>query len=562
MKGGIAALEALPVPRSDELLFVPLGGSGEIGMNLNLYGHDGTWLLVDLGLGFGDDTTPGVEILFPDPRALRDSLADIAGLVITHAHEDHLGATPYLWPDLNCPIYAAPFAATVMRRKLSETPFASRVPVHAIPRSGVAQVGPFQVQFIGVTHSIPDARILVIRTPVGTVVHTGDWKLDPAPVVGPVSDTGALAALGQEPILALVADSTNAFVPGTSGSEAAVGSSLKELLGRWDQRIAVTCFATNVSRLHSIATAAAAHGRRCGLVGRSLWRMYEAARECGYLTDLPPFLAEHEVAAHPRDKLVMVCTGSQGEARSALSRIAGGDHPQVRLEAGDVVIYSSREIPGNERPIGRIQNRLIRMGVEVVTADDEFVHVSGHPARDEIQRLIRWVKPEILVPVHGEHRHQAEHAKLGAECEVPEILIPKDGTVLRLAPGPARHVATVPSGRLALDGRRVVPLDGGAVKGRQRVLWNGAVVVTLALNGRGEVAAAPKISALGLLDETADHDLMLDLVDSVREAVAALPKGLRREDAAVIQAVRVAVRRSFQASHGKKPQTEVHLLRL
>lgn len=549
-------------PADDALMFLPLGGSGEIGMNLNLYGHAGKWLMVDLGIAFGDETMPGIDVLVADPQFIRERKADLVGLVLTHAHEDHLGAVQHLWPELECPVYAAPFTAAVLRAKLHEPGLAGKVKITEVPRGGRFKAGPFEVQMVGVTHSVPESRVLVIRTKAGTVVHTGDWKFDPEPVVLPVTDDATLAALGDENVLALIGDSTNAMVPGTSGTEVSVREGLEAVIGRCKHRVAVTCFSTNVARLVSVARAAAAHDRRVALVGRSLWRIHEAAKSCGYLKDCHEFISEHDIGYLPKDKVVMVCTGSQGEPRSALARISAGDHPQVVMEKGDVVIFSSREIPGNERAIGKVQNRLLRQGIELITVDQEPVHVSGHPARDELAQMLRWVKPRILVPVHGELRHQMAHAEVARACGVSEIVTPTNGTLIQLAPGPVEIVGEVVHGKLAIDGKRLVPLDCGAMRSRHRVIFNGAAVVTVALNDRGELATAPRLSAMGLVDEDADRDLMLDVVDAVREAVAALAKPARRDDQAVIQAVKSAVRRSFNASHGKKPQTEVHLIRV
>lgn len=567
-----SALPAHPVegdgdlfaPEDDALYFLPLGGSGEIGMNLNLYGHRGKWLMVDLGISFADDTMPGLDVIMPDPAFIAERRHDLLGIVLTHAHEDHLGAIQYLWPQLRVPVYCTPFTAAVLRAKLHERGLAGVVPVHEVALGSTVEVGPFSVEYVTVTHSIPEPNALAIRTAAGTVLHTGDWKLDPEPLVGEPADEGRLRAIGDEGVLALVGDSTNALVPGSSGSEAGVRKALTELIGQYpDVRVAVSCFATNVARLESIAHAAAAHGRHVALVGRSMWRINEAARSNGYLAEVPAFLTEHDANYVPRDKLVLVCTGSQGEPRSALARIASDDHPQVSLQRGDVVIFSSREIPGNERAIGRMQNLLVSQGIRIVTADEAPVHVSGHPAQDELVRMYQWVRPQIAVPVHGEQRHQLEHAKLARACQVPEALIPGNGDLIRLGPGgPARVVAQVRSGRMALDGKRLVPLDTGLMRARHRMVHNGAAVATLVMNGKGELVTAPQIAVMGLLDDSADRDMLLDVVDAVREAVADLPKSARSDDEQVRNAARIAVRRCFNATHGKKPVTEVHLVRV
>lgn len=549
-------------PEDDALYFLPLGGSGEIGMNLNLYGHNGKWLMIDLGISFADETMPGLDVIMPDPSFIAERRDDLVGLVLTHAHEDHLGAVQYLWTALECPVYCTAFTASVLRAKLVERGLHGRVPIHEIPMGGRFEIGPFDLELVTVTHSVPEPSAVAIRTAAGTVLHTGDWKLDPEPQIGGAADEQKLRAIGDAGVTAMVCDSTNAMVPGTSGSEADVLRGLSELFGRYRNRIAVSCFATNVARLQSIATAAAAHGRRVALVGRSLWRINEAARSNGYLADVPPFLTEHDVGYLPREEVVMICTGSQGEPRSALARIAAGDHPQVTLDRGDVVVFSSREIPGNERAIGRIQNLLVGRGIEIVTADDAPIHVSGHPAQDELTRLYQWVRPQVSVPVHGEQRHQQAHLRLAVDCQVGQGIIPANGELLRLAPGPAKVVAQVRAGRLALDGKRIVPLDAGLMKSRHRMINNGAAVATLVINARGELITAPQIATMGLIDERQEHDALLDAVDAVREAVAALPKPARLDDEQVRQAARIAVRKSFNASHGKKPVTEVHLVRV
>ncbi len=548
-------------PGKDELLFLPLGGAGEIGMNLSLYGHAGKWLMIDLGITFGDERTPGVDILMPDPAFIVAQRDNLVGLMLTHAHEDHLGAVPYLWTQLQCPIYATPFTAAVLRRKLREAGLADQVPIEVVEMSGRFAIGPFEIELVTLTHSIPEPNAVVVRTPLGTVLHTGDWKFDPEPLVGPVSDEAALRRLGEEGVLAMIGDSTNALVDGESGSEAAVRHSLAELIGRYRTRIAVACFASNVARLETIAKVAAAHDRQVALVGRSLWRIVEAARETGYLTDLPAFVTEHDIGYLPRDKVLMICTGSQGERRSALARIARRDHPNVSLEPGDVVVFSSRRIPGNERAIGEMQNDLIRLGAEVVTDADHFVHVSGHPARDELAAMYQMVRPRIAVPVHGEARHLAAHARLAEDCQVGQTVVPDNGSVIRLAPGPAEVVAEVQAGRLGLDGNNLIRLDAGRLKIRHRMVFNGAAVATLVLDGQGRFAGAPQVSVQGVF-ESEDAAAEAAVIAAVRDAVEGLPLGLRRDDGTVKEAARVALRRALHASHGKKPVTQVHLVRI
>jgi ribonuclease J len=544
------------------LFFVPLGGAGEIGMNLNVYGYQGDWLIIDCGVTFGDDSQPGLEVVMPDPGFIVERRDRLLGIVATHAHEDHIGAIPYLWRQLRCPIWATPFTASFLRAKLAETGFADQVKINVVPLSGRFTIGPFDLELITLTHSIPEPNAVALRTPVGTVLHTGDWKFDPDPLIGPTADEAALKRLGGEGVLALIGDSTNALRPGTSGSEAELRRSLIDLIGRYDARVAVACFASNVARLETIARAAAAHGREIALVGRSLWGIDKAARENGYLTDLPRFLTEDEAGYIPRDRIVMICTGSQGEPRAALSRIARDDHPHVVLETGDVVIFSSRIIPGNEKSINRLQNALVRLGVEIVTEEDHFVHVSGHPARDELVRMYQLVRPQIAVPVHGEARHLIAHAELAGECQVQQPLVIQNGDMVRLAASGASIVDEVPVGRLASDGKGLLPVDGTALKERRRVTFNGSAVATLVLDRRGEPLAPPKISTIGIVEPAAAEAAAPALRSAVERALDELPASLRRDDEAVRDAARRALRRVLNERFGKRPLVEIHLVRL
>lgn len=545
-----------------QLIFLPLGGVGEIGMNLALYGFAGKWLMVDLGISFGDETTPGVEVFMPDPSFIAERAEDLLAIVLTHGHEDHLGAVAHLWPRLRCPVYATPFTASLLKGKLHEAGLVSEVKVNIVKQGGTVQIGPFHIEMVRQTHSIPEPNSLAIRTPVGTILHTGDWKFDPQPMVGSKADTGRLESLGDAGILAVVGDSTNVFNKGSTGSESAVRESLIALFGSYQRRIAVACFATNVARVESIAVAAAAHGRHVALVGRSLWRIDQAARENGYLKDIPPFLTDHDAAHLPEDKVLFICTGSQGEPRAALSRIAANDHPHVTLRKGDVVIFSSRIIPGNEKEIFKLQNRLAGEGVEIVTEKDHFVHVSGHPGREDMTRLYRLVRPRIAVPVHGELRHLLEHAELARLCQVPEQLVVGNGDMVRLAPGPAEIVGQVQTGRLAVDGNRLVPLESAIMRDRNRMVHNGSAVVTVVFDRSGKMLGDPQVSAVGLLDPEHEAEEHEAVVDAVREAVAELSHAARRDDAATRESVRLAVRRHLKKSHGKKPLTDVHLVRI
>jgi ribonuclease J len=550
------------IPGDDELLFLPLGGAGEIGMNLNLYGHAGKWLMVDLGITFGDDTTPGIDVIVPDPAFIEERADELAGLVLTHAHEDHLGAVPYLWERFGCEIYATPFTRAVLHRKLVEAGLADRVPVTEVPMSGRFSVGPFEIELVTLTHSIPEPNAVVIGTPVGKVMHTGDWKLDPNPLVGPTVDEKALMRVGDEGVLAMVCDSTNVLVPGDSGSEADVRENLMDLVGRFENRVAVACFASNVARLETIAKVGAAHGREVALVGRSLWRMYEAAQSTGYLTDLKPFVSERDVAHLPRDKTLLICTGSQGEPRAALARIASQSHPQVDLDPGDTVIFSSRIIPGNEMAINRMQNRLTQRGIELITSRDEHIHVSGHPARDELAQMYQWIRPRIAVPVHGESRHLYAHATLARECQVPEAVVAHNGEMVRLAPGRAEIVDEVFSGRLALDGTRLIDMDSNAIRDRRRMTSHGSAVVTVVLDDDGEICADPIVTLHGVHEVESEDTVREEIDAAVEAAVEKMSAKSRRDDDAVMEAVRRAARGRIRALCGKRPQTAVHLVRV
>lgn len=547
----------------DDLAFIPLGGTGEIGLNLNVYRCDGHLLAIDCGIGFGGAEQPEAEVMVPDPAWLAERRDKLLGLVITHAHEDHIGAVAPLWPQLRCPVYASPFAASVLRRKLGEAGLLNQVKIVTVPVGGRIELGPFDLRFIRVTHSVPEPQSVAIRTRYGTVLHTGDWKLDPDPLVGEPTDEEAFAELGREGVLAMICDSTNAMVEGHSGSEAEVRRNMTALIRQLKGRVAVTCFATNIARIESIALAAQAAGRQVALFGRSLRNAEASARECGYLKNVAPFIDEDEADDIPDDQLLIICTGSQGEPRSAMAKIAADTHPRISLGEGDTVIFSSRMIPGNERAILRMQDDLARGGCRVMTADDHMVHVSGHPARDELKRLYSLVKPRFAVPVHGEWRHLQEHAALAREMGSTPVLV-EDGDVLRLAPLSGNSVPDVvegvPTGQLALDGERLLPLDGAVLGARRRMLFNGIVIASLAVDQSGRVLGNPQISAPGLFDM---GDLEPgQIADDLARAVTELPPALKREDDLLRDAARTVVRKSLGRRLRKRPSVEVHLLRV
>ncbi len=558
-----------PAPRNprDEFVFLPLGGSGEIGMNLNLYGYgpedDRRWIIVDIGVTFGDDRTPGIDLIMPDPAFIEERRDELVAIVLTHAHEDHIGALAHLWPRLRCPVYATPFTAAMVRGKLIEAGIEAEVPMHIIPLGHRFELGPFDIELVTLTHSILEPNALAIRTPLGLVLHTGDWKIDPDPVVGGDIDEARLRAIGDEGVRAIVCDSTNVFTPGTSGSEADVAASLIELLGQCEGRVAVTTFASNVARLESIIRAGDAVGRHPVLVGRSMHRVVAAAREAGYLHDLPKIVSEDDAGYLPRENVLFICTGSQGEPRAALARIAEDSHPSIVLEKGDTVIFSSRVIPGNETSIFDLQNRLAERGIRIVTEKDHFVHVSGHPCRNELAAMYQWIRPEVSIPVHGEARHLAEHAALARELQVPEQVVVRNGLMVRLAPGAAEVIDEAPSGRLYLDGEVLTGEDEGAVQERRRLAFAGSVFVSVVLDGKGEVRGEPQVRLMGLPEEDSHGVTFEDrALDAVDEAFDRLPKKRRGNDDDVAEFLRRAVRGALRREWGKKPQVEVVVTRI
>lgn len=545
-------------PTKKNFWFLPLGGSGEIGMNLNLYGHDGQWLMVDLGVTFGDRL--GIDIITPDPAfivACRDSLV---GLVLTHAHEDHVGAVPYLWNQLRCPVYATPFTATILRQKLKDIPWGNQVPITEIPISGDVQIGKFHIEYITLTHSIPEPNALAITTPLGTVMHTGDWKIDPDPLVGEATDQERLKALGDRGILAMVCDSTNVFTEGFSGSEKAVRDELTDLVGRHpDNRVVVACFASNVARFETAALAAQAHGRQVALVGRSLIRMEQAARANGYLKDVPPFLTEKAAMALPRNKVLFIMTGSQGEPRSALARIASNQHPAVNLDKDDVVIFSSRVIPGNEKSISFMQNALILAGIRIVTAHEEDIHVSGHPAREELKQMYAWVRPQVLIPVHGEARHMKAQAELALECGVPQVVVPYNGTIVQLDAENPKIIDVVETGRLGLDGNRMVPMNSLMLRDRAKVSANGIIVVTVPVDRSGNVARPIHMTQIGVCQEGEELKAMTQEINNlVRQALTET----FIDDKEKTEVLRTTIRRAVNLRFAKKPLTSIHLVQV
>ncbi len=536
-----------------ELLFCALGGSGEIGMNVNLYGCEGKWLMVDLGMTFGAAEYPGIELVFADLEFIEDRKKDLVGIVLTHGHEDHIGAVPYFAKELGVPLYATPFTARLVAEKLAEAGLAGEVELIVVDHPETIQLGPFGVRYVPLAHSIAEGHALVIETPYGRIFHTGDWKLDDEPLVGTPATPAQLTAIGDEGVLALVCDSTNVFNPKPSGSEGAVRDALKaEVARHHGKRVLVTTFASNVARLQTLGEVAQATNRRLCVAGRSLDRIIRTGQASGYLKNLPDRIDFETAMNLPRGEVLIVATGGQGEARAALARIAEDTHA-IALEAGDVVLFSSRQIPGNELAIGRIQNRLAARNVTLVTDRQADIHVSGHPGRPELEALYGWLRPQILLPVHGEVRHMKEQARLGKACGIPMAVTQQNGDLVRLAPGKPGKFSEVRSGRLVLDGDILAPADGEAMVMRRRLAHNGLVIVVLDGKGRAHV------ESVGLpLDEDED-DFLEEAREDVRAALSKLKGGQRHDREVIVEAARLAARRAAQRWSGKKPQVRVIL---
>ena len=551
---------------NSDLLFVPLGGSGEIGMNANLYHYDGSWLMVDLGISFPDDSMPGIDVVLPDLSFIEQRRDSLAGLVLTHGHEDHLGAIPYMWSQLGCPVYGSAFTLALLRRKLAENGRQMDIPLIEVGPGMVSEIGPFSVEMVGLTHSIPDPTALAIRCDAGTVLHTGDWKFDPAPGLGDETDTARLAQIGDEGVLAMVGDSTNAMVEGRTGSEAEAEAGLREVIAAATSRVAVTCFSSNVARIQSIIRAAQANDRSVAVVGRALKRAISAAQEVGYLRDLPDFVPEEDIDLLPRNNIVIICTGTQGEPRAAMAKIAAGAHESVKLEKGDTVVYSSRQIPGNEPAIARVQDALIRRRINLITDEDAPVHVSGHPSRDEMVEMYGLVKPQIAIPVHGTARHLVAHAELAEACQVRQTLLPDNGTVIRLAgaggESKASIIDNVKTGALTHEKGKILEIQSDMMRARRRMLWNGVVTASLVMNRDGGLCAVPAVSQTGISDDSAATDYVATASLAIEDALAGMGRAARRDDANVEEIAGQALRRVARSMFGLRPVAHVHIMRV
>ncbi len=539
--------------------FLPLGGSGEIGMNMNLYHYDNEWIMVDCGITFGNEV--GIDILMPDIRFIEERRDQLKGIVLTHAHEDHIGALPYLWSRLRVPLYATNFTSIIIKDKLRQAGLLDQVEINIIPLGGTLDLSPFEIEFISLTHSIPEPNALAIKTPAGTIMHTGDWKIDPKPVVGSIMDKKRLKEYGDSGILALVSDSTNAFVDGRTGSESHVNKHLSEVISKQKNRVVVTLFASNVARMRSCIEGAYKNGRKVVLAGRSLDRMYNAAKECGYLDGLPDVINESQATGYKKNELLYLCTGSQGESRAALFKVASKNHKFVKLEKDDTVIFSSREIPGNEPDIYNIQNKLCHQGINVIKDTDHTIHVSGHPSRDDLKEMFELIRPEILIPVHGEDQHMQEHARLGKEFGIPKTIVPYNGSLISLDHDDPHIIDEVPSGRLCLDGNQVVPFSSPHIKERFKIGSGGVAMVTFFADRWGNLNE-PMVSFLGLCE---DEFMNQRLLQSVHKELAKILNDTDPADLSFDEKVkdicRISVRRATRNICGKTPIVITHVAR-
>ena len=550
----------------DELLFCPLGGSGEIGMNMNLfaYGKPGEhkWIMVDIGVTFADDTLPGIDLIYPDPGFLIDKKKDLLGIVLTHAHEDHIGSVAIIWPQLKCKIYATPFTAALLKEKFKEKKIDITSYLKIVPLNGKINLGPFEIEFITLTHSILEPNGLSIKTPAGIVLHTGDWKCDPNPLIGERIDEKKLKEIGNQNVLAMVCDSTNVFSEGRAGSESDVRESLLRIISNLKKRIIVTTFASNVARMETVFYCAQKTNRQISLVGRSMHRIYKAAKQCGYLKNLIEPIDPRDAKNISRDKIIYLCTGSQGEPMGAMKRITSGIHPDVFLEKDDTVIFSSKIIPGNEKKLYAMHNEIVRNNIEIITEENAFVHVSGHPNRDDLKDMYSWVKPKSIIPVHGEHRHMIEQAKFAKEMKVPHSLQIENGDIIQIYPGSEpKIIDKAPSGRMYLDGSVSVRDDSNSIKERRNLAVNGYLEVTLLIGNNGKIRK-PVISFKGLPVDDLDDAFIFDMEDEIAEICKTFSVQNKKQEYNLIETLKQSCKRIVREKTGKKPHTRVNLARI
>ena len=549
-----------------ELLFCPLGGAGEIGANMNLYGYgnpgEHKWIMVDIGVTFADDTLPGIDLIYPDPGFIVDKKDSLLGIVVTHAHEDHIGAIAHLWPMLKCNIYATPFTAVLIQEKFREKHVDISSYLKIVELNGVVDLDPFLIEYVAMTHSILEPNGLRIKTPAGVVLHTGDWKIDENPMVGKNIDVDRLKQIGKEGVLAMVCDSTNIFTVGRSGSEETVRRSLLKIMERLKKRIVMTSFASNVARMETIFYCAEKTGRQISLVGRSMHRIFKAARQCGYLKNIIDPIDPREAKNISREKIVYLCTGSQGEPMGAMMRISNYTHPDVFIEKGDAIIFSSKIIPGNEKKLYKLHNQLVKDGMEVISEENEFVHVSGHPNRDEMKDMYNWIKPKCVIPVHGEHRHLIEHINFAKEMQVPHPVLVENGDIVKIFPGGKPKVYDkAPTGRLYLDGNISVHEQSQSIKDRKNLSSNGYLEVTILINSKGNIHDNPILSFRGLPINEED-EFTYELEGEIEKITKSFKIGSRKQEHNLIDTLKIACRKFTKEKIGKKPYTNINLVNI
>ena len=552
--------------KKEELIFCPLGGYGEIGGNMNLYAYGDNekqkWIIVDTGVSFADDSIPGIDLIFPDPAYIIDKKDDLLGIILTHAHEDHIGAISHIWPDLKCNIYATPFTAVLIQEKFKEKKIDITSNLKIVKLNGEIKLGPFDIEFINLTHSILEPNGLSIKTPAGTLLHTGDWKIDPNPLIGDKINEKKLKEIGKSKVLAMICDSTNIFNPGRAGSELDVRDSLLKIMSLKSKKIIVTSFASNVARMESVFYCAEKINREVSLVGRSMNRIFKAARQCGYLNNVRNPIDPRDAKKIPREKIVYLCTGSQGEPMGAMKRIIKGIHPDVYIEKGDAVIFSSKIIPGNEKKLYSLHNDIVRQDVELITEETDFVHVSGHPNRDDLKDMYNWVKPESIIPVHGEHRHMNEHIKFAKEMQVPYALRIEDGDIVRIFPGENPEIIDkAPSGRMYLDGNIAVGENSQSIKERKNISLNGYLEITLILNNRGKLSK-PVISYRGIPENSFDEKVIFEMEDKIFNTCRTFSMKNKNQEKNLIETVKQTCRKIIKDRTGKKPFTNINIARL
>ena len=550
----------------EKFIFCPLGGSGEIGMNMNLYAYgkeeDLKWIIVDMGVTFADDSVPGIDVIYPDPGFIQDKKNDLLGIVLTHAHEDHIGAIAHIWPSLKCKIFATPFTAVLIKEKFKEKKIDISNYLKIVELNGKLKLGPFEIDFITLTHSILEPNGLSIKTDAGLVLHTGDWKIDPNPLIGDNIDKKKLEEIGEKGVLAMICDSTNVFSPGRAGSELEVRENLLKIMDKKTKKIIVTSFASNVARMESIFYCAMKTKRNISLVGRSMNRIFKAARQCGYLKDVIEPLDPREAKKISKNKIVYLCTGSQGEPMGAMKRVVNGIHPDVFLESGDTVIFSSKIIPGNEKKLYQLHNEIVKKDIEIITEENAFVHVSGHPNREDLKDMYKWVKPNCIIPVHGEHRHMIEHINFAKEMQIPQTLQVENGDIIKLRPGDKPEIIDkAPSGRMYLDGTVGVSEDSLSIKERKNLSINGYLEVTIIVSNNGKIKK-PVISYRGIPENIEKENLLFDMEDEITNICRTFSLQNKSQEKNLIEALKQNCRKIIKDKTGKKPYTNINIARI